>query len=1281
MSTARGNTEPTISHVPEAVPVRFSSLASLRAAHTDLLKRHRKEGDNPAILTDIEQLMHRGHETGAVLDNEDDRWTAQGLLDYWSSVLYRAGQVEPPDTTLVEFDVSLAPELDDELCPYLGLEAFQAKNQHLFFGRQWLLEKLLNHLESHQLLVVMGSSGSGKSSVVLGGLLPHLVAGALPSSQDWLYYASLVPGADPLTALARRLKPDDVDAADWVSQQAKAFQSDSFHLLKLLTSEDSQLRDHRSVVLFVDQFEEVFTLCRNDAVRQAFVKNLVNFVQADDRSNRLILTMRTDFESQLMCLPDLSALFERSHIRVTAMDASELRAAIVDPADLVGLKFEEGLVDALLGDVLGEPTALPLLQFTLLKLWDHRERNRVTWAAYRRLGGGREALARSADALYDGLILEEQVTMKRILLRMVRPGEGLEVTSSRIPYSALFSTGEANDRVARVLRKLIDACLVRLTEGDMPSAAQVEVAHEALIRNWPRLVDWLEDERIRLRQRLRLTASAEQWEHTNRDSSALFSGVLLEDARGYEDLNALETEFVQTSIQRVEKQKQNAERTIQQLEQQKEIAEILEASARAKNWFDTPNAALGLTLAISTAHQSRQSSAEVFTATMTTVSNSLLLGLQMASEKNRLIGHTDNITSVAFSFDGQRIVSSSSDGTIGIWDAETGQMIGDALTGHSAGVASVAFSPNGQRIVSGSLDRTVRIWDAITGQPIGKPLTGHTNYVLTVAFSPDGQRMISGSSDGSVRTWDVETGSPVGNPLTHEADVSFAAFSPNADRVVCIHPGHTLVIWNALSGHPAGEPLMGHADVIQSVAFSPNGRLIVSGSRDRTVRIWDASTGRPVGIPLTNYRGSIMCVAFSADGRSVVSGSLDGTVSLWDVATSQPMRLPLIGHTDLLTSVAFSPDGQCVISGSWDKTLRIWDVSTGRKVGNSLIGHSRDVTSVAFSPNSRRVVSGSWDKTLRIWDADTGKLVGEPLRGHQSVVTSVTFSADGRSIVSSSLDKTLRLWDTDTGLPLGEPLSGHERSVLGVVFSLDGQRLISASADKSLRVWTVGSNSASTGRVFAEHTDALTCLDLSPDGQCIACGSRDNTVLILDAQTGEQKYPSLRGHTSEVWWVAFSPDGQFIISGSWDTTVRIWNMRTGKPVRVLTGHNAPVEAVMYSPDGRRIVSSSRDRTLRIWNALTGEEICMLSGHQGIVYSVSFSPDGRRLVSGGTDATVRFWEGDCADWMCIACDRLKYHPLLNAPETILSDEKLINAAKRARLACRIIRKRRVPHRQS
>ena len=551
--------EPIVAPIDETL---FPSLAVLRTAHNKLLEAHRAQPESTEFWSAVEQFLRRGRSTGVLLDREEDRWAAQSLLDYWTATAYSTGRAMP-DSALVDFDPSLAPALPDDQCPYVGLASFREGQEKYFFGRERLVNLLAEQVAAARLVAVVGPSGSGKSSLVLAGLVPLLKGGALPgnaqtaSSATWRYLDRLVPGSEPLTNLAHAFNV----------QSADGFRQDSAYLVKLLE------KLAQPVVLVVDQFEELFTLCTDEEARTAFLNNLVALVEAPGTRHTVILTMRTDFESFVARVPQLLPHFEKALVRVTPLNAAELRAVIEKPAEIVGLKFEAGVVDALVQDVLGEPAALPLLQFTLLKLWEQRDRNRITWESYKRLGGGRLALARSADQLYEGLIPEEQVTARRILLRLVRPGEGLEVTSNRVRQAVFYQSGEARDRVDRVLQKLVKADLLRLTTGERPEDNQVEVAHEALVRNWPRLVGWLEDERERIRERLRVTEAAEQWLKVGRDPGALLRGALLEDALRYSDLSELEQHYIKASQSAVAAVEQEKEATRQrELEQARTLA-------------------------------------------------------------------------------------------------------------------------------------------------------------------------------------------------------------------------------------------------------------------------------------------------------------------------------------------------------------------------------------------------------------------------------------------------------------------------------------------------------------------------------------------------------------------------------------------------------------------------------------------------------------------------------------------------------------------------------------
>src|SRR5262249_20392809 len=348
----------------------FLSLAALKESHNDLLQRRRSEDESPELLDAIEAFIGRAQATGVLLDHDDDRDTAQSLLTYWDNLLYRARRI-PPDSTLAEFDPKLAPELPDEACPYLGLDAFNERDAEKFFGRADLVARLIERLADHRLLAIVGPSGGGKSSLVRAGLISALKRGALPGSEHWRYLPPIVPGSDPIAAL-RRILPDKDNGR-------QADEEPDHPGLPVSSS---------PCLLVVDQFEELFTLCDDEQARQQFIAMLLDLIEAPGAQDRVILTMRSDFETFVARAPRLQGYFDAGRIQVTPLSAAELREAIELPAQAVGLKFQAGIVDALLQDILGEPAGLPLLQFTLLKLWEQRDRNRVTGETYERVGGG-----------------------------------------------------------------------------------------------------------------------------------------------------------------------------------------------------------------------------------------------------------------------------------------------------------------------------------------------------------------------------------------------------------------------------------------------------------------------------------------------------------------------------------------------------------------------------------------------------------------------------------------------------------------------------------------------------------------------------------------------------------------------------------------------------------------------------------------------------------------------------------------------------------------------------
>ncbi|GAB1311808.1 hypothetical protein MFIFM68171_02018 [Madurella fahalii] len=525
------------------------------------------------------------------------------------------------------------------------------------------------------------------------------------------------------------------------------------------------------------------------------------------------------------------------------------------------------------------------------------------------------------------------------------------------------------------------------------------------------------------------------------------------------------------------------------------------------------------------------------------------------------------------------------------------------LEGHDSSVRSVAFSPDGQRLVSGSDDTTIKIWDPASGNCL-QTLQGHDSWVRSVAFSPDGQRLVSGSDDTTIKIWDPASGNCLQTLRGHDSSVHSVAFSPDGQRLVSGSDDTAIKIWDPASGNCL-QILRGHDSSVRSVAFSPDGQRLVSGSDDTTIKIWDPASGSCLQT-LRGHNSWVHSVAFSPDGQRLVSGSYDKTIKVWDPASGSCLQI-LRGHNNWVYSVAFSPDSQRLVSGSYDTTIKIWDPASGSCL-QTLRGHNSSVRSVAFSPDSQRLVSGSDDTAIKIWDPTSGSYL-QTLRGHDSWVRSVAFSPDGQRLVSGSDDKTIKIWDPVSGSCL-QTLRGHDNWVRSVAFSPDSQRLVSGSDDKTIKIWDPASGSCL--QTLRGHNNWVYSVAFSPDGQRLVSGSYDTTIKIWDPASGSC-LQTFRGHDSWVRSVAFSPDSQRLVSGSDDKTIKIWDPASGSCLQTLRGHNSWVRSVAFSPDGQRLVSGSDDTTIKIWDPASGS--CLQSIDIGTsVTHVSFDHTGSYIIT-------------------------------------------------------------------
>jgi WD40 repeat protein/serine/threonine protein kinase len=593
-----------------------------------------------------------------------------------------------------------------------------------------------------------------------------------------------------------------------------------------------------------------------------------------------------------------------------------------------------------------------------------------------------------------------------------------------------------------------------------------------------------------------------------------------------------------------------------------------------------------------------------------------------------LTGHKSTVASVAFSADGQRLVTTSEDKTAKVWDAATGQLL-LTLRGHTGWVFSATFTPDGQRIITGGgpwglgiKPGETKVWDATTGEQL-LDFKGHNYTVWSLAISPDGKRIVTAAAErgygpGEVKVWNATNGEGL-LTLPDTENVRAVAFSPDGQRIVTGSAQLKLKVWNAASGEQL-LAIKAHAGVITSVAFSPDGQRIVSSSWDGTARIWDAATGQEIGV--LKGQDKMYSAVFSPDGRRIITGSLDQMARIWDVQTGHEI-FSFKGHSARVTSVAFSPDGKHVATASEDQTAKIWDAERGQEIP-TLTGHSDNITSAVFAPDNKRIVTGSTDGTARVWDAETSRPIFTlGTRGAWTAVAvwSVAISPDGRRIATASQDKRARVWDTDTGEEL---LTLEHTNIVGsVAFSPDGQRLLTGVGEwDAQRKWPGETKlwDLATGQeiLSIKHAYTVCGLAFSPDGKRFITGGSDPTARVWDAVTG-QPLLELKGHTASAQAVAFTADGKYIITGSRDRTARVWDAATGRELRALKGHTGAVWSIAISPDGKRIVTSSEDRSAKIWDTVTGHEVFALKGHPSMVWGIAFSPDGQRIVTGGSGA--------------------------------------------------------------
>ncbi|WP_243761727.1 WD40 repeat domain-containing protein [Streptomyces sp. YIM 98790] len=1072
--------------------------------------------------------------------------------------------------------------------PYPGLDAFTEQESAVFFGREDHIAQLTQRLHSaasapgERFVTVAGSSGSGKSSLVRAGVLPRL------RERRWRILPIVTPGGNPLAALAQSLAEasgasDPTRLARRLRQAPHAFAEELAAL-----SRDRRLR---RTLLVVDQLEEAVTLATAEE-RDRFFESLRHALARDSRL-WILATIRVEFLGELLATGHADLL--RGPVMVGAMSREQLVRAIEQPGALAGMAFAPGLADAMVDDA-ASTDALPLLAYLLEEMYlEVGPGGAATESLYHRLGGVPGALARQADNSVAELRETGQDTdqVLRVLLKFVAV-EGQEVSGRPVALA------ELTDRELHVVDAFVDARLLVTTTAQGARGAeegQARVAHEALFRQWPPLRMEVEARIERLRQRAELERWAADWQRADRSADYLLSGQRLSLAERW--LTDLEQEGLAGHAIRmlVSASRQNDEAFLQRV-----------AATVAHHVLDhaeqQPESSLLLALA-----------AYEECARSPLTQRALMAALAASHQRVRAVGHTDAVRSVAWSPDGQRIVSGSRDGTARILDAASGRTL-TVIDGCRSMVESVCWSPDSTRVATASRDLTVRIWDAGDGSLV-RSLSGLSDIGRGVAWSPCGRWIAATSRDTVVRVWNSSDGELYRELRGHRDDVWGVGWSPDSTRLASASHDRSAIIWDLTAGRPE-RTVLGHTDFVEGVAWSPDGTCLATSSGDQTIRLTDTATGS-LRLLIRTHGDYVWSVAWSPDGKWLASSSSDRTAQVCSTRDAGPIAV-LRGHEETVWSVGWDPSGSRLVTGSADATVQVWDLRQRGAEELLVAGHQHPLTTAAWSPDGRPlIVTAAGDGSVRSWDAESGEARGL-LTQHEAQIWSVAWSPDGARLATASSDQTVRITGSSNADTMPRVLE-HPSVVEAVAWSPEGERIASAGRDCILRIWDA--DTGAERQVFKGHQDWIGDVAWSASGRLIATASDDRTCRIWDVAADEQLVV-LRGHTGYVDGVCWSPDEKRVATASGDWTIAVWEVSSGRRLATLRGHGGRVRAVAWSPDGTLIASVSDDRTVRLWSAETYEESSVAGVHAGKVMSVEWSGDGTRLLTASADGTARVW---------------------------------------------------------
>ncbi|MBV8970361.1 MAG: PQQ-binding-like beta-propeller repeat protein, partial [Verrucomicrobia bacterium] len=1192
--------------------------------------------------------------------------------------------------------------------PFRGLQVFDFEHAAVFVGRTLAVDGVLSALmqqiqAGRPFVLVLGASGSGKSSLVRAGVLPLLIQPGVIEGVELWRRAVMRPGAagsqgdvfdalaaalladealpgladleskQPVKDLADELRANPEGVADRVKdklnqisseyclrqeQRLRELESNFRHQQREADAASAQLQLQKlqpprtRLVLVIDQLEELFTSGFSEALQSKFISAFSVLV----RGGRVfgLTTLRNDFYARYQEFDDLVELAKPAgKYDLRPPTPEEIGQMIRLPAETAGVHFEadpqigQRLDEALRDVAAATPESLPLLEHVLSLLYEKqvaRGDDLLRWSDYRELGELKGALAKHAEAVFSALHPDAQNTFPVVMRYLVTLGQGEEEVPNRrtVPYRDLVGSGnhaEAKTAAQGFVDLFVEKRLL-VADTDPQGKVTVSVAHEALLREWQRVREWLSENREFLRMRDRLDSSLKLWLSRHRQKDDLL-GVGLPLAEGEKlvkdfgsSLSREQAEYVFASISerrrrkrirdrirysvmaaisilavvaglqwfRAEQQRRSAD---QALQAEAQVTTKLHEQLRQACWASFNQAerqfqlgeweeGIALLARGISFDPENQVAAERFFQELLTHREKAMPPLLRTFNHNEVAYHA------AFSPDDSRILTVSWDKTAKLWDDRTGAII--ATFNHQGAVNSAAFNSDGSRIVTASADKSVKLWDASSGRLIWS--FAHQDSVNTAVFSPDGAHILTASADKTAKLWDTASGKLL-ESFVHQGTVYQGVFSADGKQILTVSGDKTAKLWEAASGDLIG--LFAHQGIVYHGAFSPDGKRILTASGDKTAKLWDATSGQLIASFV--HRDRVYEAAFSPDGRRILTASEDKSAKLWDADSGK--LISSFDHQDGVYHATFSPDGERILTASWDWTAKLW-TSSGKLVATFF--HQNEVNDAVFSSDGARVLTASWDKKVKLWEVPFGESIAS--FDHEDSVNQGVFSPDGRQILTVSDDRTAKLWETASGKFIRA--FQHEDRVNAAAFSRDGTRILTAGADKNAKLWDV-----SSGRLVASFADndSVSAVAFSPDGKRLLTGSSDKTAKLWEIASG--KVLASFVHDDSVNTVAFSSDGKWILTGSADKTAKLWEIASGKLLTSFT-HDDGVNYATFSPNGSLILTASADRTAKLWDVNSGKTVATFS-HAGPVRSATFSPNGEGILTASADNTAKLWD--------------------------------------------------------